>query len=53
MSLSETTESTKKDYFVFSGEHDYYGRVCENYGKKCEECKWDGTNRCRDGTVRG
>lgn len=51
---AERKETAKlEDRFIFSGEYDYYGRVCSNYGKLCGECKWSGSYRCRDGKVRG
>lgn len=53
MADTEQTKKEKENNFVFSGVNDYYGRVCANYGKKCDECKWNGEYRCRDGKFRG
>lgn len=45
---------SREDYFVFSGENDYYGRVCSNFSAKCDECKWQLQEyRCREGRFRG
>ena len=53
----------KEDFFIFEGkqaivpgkeiEQGYYGRYCSNYPAKCEDCKWGGTVRCRDGQLKG
>lgn len=53
MSSQEQEEMKKEDNFEFSGEESYYGRLCKNYGEKCEECKWQDTYRCRNGALRG
>lgn len=53
----------KEDNFIFEGkqafvdgkpnQQGYYGRYCVNYLKKCEDCKWYETLRCRDGQLKG
>ncbi|MDO5115210.1 MAG: hypothetical protein Q4D58_03855 [Synergistaceae bacterium] len=53
MASDEKDSAKREDCFVFSGEYDYYGRVCSNYGVLCDRCKWLETYRCRDGKVRG
>lgn len=53
MTSKDVEEIKKEDYFIYSGKESYYGRLCENYGKECDKCKWQDTYRCRDGSVRG
>ena len=51
---SSESAAKREDFFIFSGQDDYYGRICSNFPAKCGECKWQLQEyRCREGIFRG